>query len=579
MLQNTKKLNEWTLMAYVGLFLLLSASNEAIGKGPRKTQTAVSHATNVIGFAARTLPTKSANEPLVDANHRWTQFGNQAGWKADIDLAGKPNFRKSWDRKLDEGRSQIVGDTTTIFVSTSVGIKDNDTKLTNIESKIQAIDIASQDVNWTFQFNSTMHKKQETFGGSSPAPQSTPLLIGSRLIAVSFTGQLICLNKENGKLLWQKDLVKDFGASPVQFGFSSSPVSDDNRDESFVIFAAGKSGGLLNVDVTNGNLNWKSELKTTSYATPTPATIDGVSQWLVVTEDDLVGIRKTDGKLLWNYPLTNKGLTNVPSPILVGQSSICISGQGCGGTQCVNIKKTNDGWLAKQVWSQRKVQFFYTNWLMLDQDTLLGCTDSFLAAIDVKSGKVVGRWRGFRDGNVLHCGDDVWVVDGKGTLSILRPGIGSNSNSKKVQTLLVDSKYKLTSGRCWTPISIFEKKLFIKTTNQLSCFDLESKQNGLENLLSQPMELTIDSKPPVDPVTVIFNAFEKNGQEAALKIYGQLRSDGKLSVRHRLELATAANEQSLSGLAEMILQHTVDDFPQSEAARNALQMSKGKISK
>ena len=61
-----------------------------------------------------------------------------------------------------------------------------------------------------------------------------------------------------------------------------------------------------------------------------------------------------------------------------------------------------------------KIQFFYTNWAKLSDQIVVGCSDKYLAAIDLSDGSILGRFRGFGDGNLALAGEQLLVVDGKG---------------------------------------------------------------------------------------------------------------------------------------------------------------------
>ena len=421
-------------------------------------------------------------------------------------------------------------------------------------------------------------RDQQTFGGADASPQATPLVIGSNLIALSFTGQLVCLDRHSGEQLWSKDLVKEFAAVPVQFGFSSSPVIDSVDEGRFVVLAADDRGGLLNMNAADGTLNWRSECKTPSYATPTTAHFGGISQWVVVSESHVLGIRNTDGKRLWQYELPESGLTNVPSPLIVNDSSLLVAGQGCKGIRCLEV---GSNWRVVEKWYQSRANFFYTNWIMGDQQTAIGCTDGFLAAINTKTGELLGRWRGFSDGNLVRVGNQILLLDGKGKLTVFEQAGNSDSSQSETEYLRAILQVKLPEGRYWTPPSIVDRRLLVRTGSELLSIELSRAPNRtasnareiLANELREPLSLAIqraaDTK-SFDPVALIFETFEQQGQIVALKRYEQLRSSGKLNIDQRIELAEAAGNQGLDGLAAMILEHANQDVPGNTKIKAAL---------
>ncbi len=50
-----------------------------------------------------------------------------------------------------------------------------------------------------------------------------------RIVSVSYGGIVSCIDTENGKLLWQHDLVGEYEATPMQYGFASTPWCDGEK--------------------------------------------------------------------------------------------------------------------------------------------------------------------------------------------------------------------------------------------------------------------------------------------------------------------------------------------------------------
>src|SRR6185369_14112283 len=60
-------------------------------------------------------------------------------------------------------------------------------------------------------------------------PGCTATIVGDRLYVLGVSGDLVCLQVSDGKLLWQKNLVRDFGGAVPQWGYAESPLVDDNK--------------------------------------------------------------------------------------------------------------------------------------------------------------------------------------------------------------------------------------------------------------------------------------------------------------------------------------------------------------
>lgn len=517
----------------------------------------------------------SDSEPDQNA---WTQFGPARDWKIEHTVATESKLIQCWKRDVGEGQSQIVGRGDRIIVASGSDEKMADGSRKLITS-FSAHSLAGGDQLWKFEVESRMLDDQETFGGNRPRPQATPLLVGNNLIGLSFSGEVFCLNTKNGSKRWSMDLVKRFGAQAVQFGFSASPAAAPGATEEFVILASGDSGGLCKLRADDGSLVWKAPVASFSYATPVFASLSGTDQWIVVSREHVLGLDHASGKELWRHKLAEAGLTNVPCPLVVDENHILISGQGVGGTRGMEIRRDAGQWVVKETWFNRRLQFFYTNWTMLNTTVAMGCTLQYLTAFDVRTGEQLGRWRGYSDSNVMQFRDELLVLGGKGKAHRMRL-------NKIDSELTVEHSYEVASGRCWVAPSQIGERWFVRCGSQLQCLafrppldEHEIEASEISNQIARGEELhlaLIRTGLAADPVEQILEAFDKQGQEAALRLYAELRKANKLTDTNYVALAEAAYQINQKGLAAQIMQHAQADLPDSKAIQRKMAERSGK---
>lgn len=420
----------------------------------------------------------SAQEPI-------NQYGHQSAWVVPVKIDSQTAPSILWKREVGDGRSQVVFSEDTLFVSSAINrvLEDESVELTE---RIEAINLQTGQSVWKNEVSSKMLEGQENFSGTPAAPQATPLVVGGNVIWIGFTGIMQCLELKTGKLIWRKDLVTAFGAKPVQFGFAASPVLDPSLTDRFFVMAAGADGGLLCLKVQTGEVIWRSACESFSYATPTFAKFGNTPQLVVVSEDNLIGIAQEDGKQLWSYAFAKPGLTNVPSPLILDTERLLISGQGCNGVRCLKITQQQPEWNINELWYLPKVKPFYQNWLRLDENLAVGCTDKFLAIFDVRDGSLRGRWRGFSDANLASADGGLIALTGDGTLKLIRP----TKKDGRIVGMENWAKFQLLKARCWTPLMSAEDMLIVRGGTQLMALSLVSAGNGdsgqLKNQLSAP---------------------------------------------------------------------------------------------
>jgi outer membrane protein assembly factor BamB len=503
-----------------------------------------------------------------------SQYGHLSKWKTEATVSPETGFELAWKANVGEGRSQVVVDGDRLFVLAGESEKRADKKPPLCKTRLLCLDRSSGNEIWKRESESQDRLEgQESFSGATLCPRATPMILGNQIVTVSYTGILECVNKDNGDLKWKKNLV-DLGATPVQFGFSSSSVCNGSDVDRFFVTAAGPEGGLYCLAAEDGETIWKSECGSFSYATPTFATFDGVKQILVITRDEILGTAEIDGKQLWKLDLREKGLTNVPSPLVL-EDGFVHSSQGSKGTSRVVVSRVNDKWEATEKWYSRRAQFFYSNWTTVNTtvqgspNLIIGVADKLLVAIDIDDGSIVGRWRGFADGNLAKTGNLIFVVDEKGTLNVLKPEL-------QVPSPRFDQIQKLSilDARSWTPPTILAEGLLLRGGKELAFVKFTTGESRIENSLEEtkPLLLKVSvakAENEIDPVDAIFQAFQSEGAEAALKVYAKLRQQqpSPLGVEERVTLFKAAKSQGLTDVADRILSDAEEDFPKSEEIR------------
>ena len=62
-----------------------------------------------------------------------------------------------------------------------------------------------------------------------PGPRSTPTIDGDRVYVLTENGDLACLRVQDGTVVWQRNILSDFGGRNIQWLISESPLVDGNQ--------------------------------------------------------------------------------------------------------------------------------------------------------------------------------------------------------------------------------------------------------------------------------------------------------------------------------------------------------------
>jgi len=143
---------------------------------------------------------------------------------------------------------------------------------------------------------------------SSPA-QSTVVTDGDRIISYFGSCGLICYDMD-GKMQWKYSIP----CNRAQYGSATSPVIAD--DKLILIYDIGRNRYLLALDKFTGNLLWKTGFQTFNVPNlggdATPVIHNDVI--IVHRVGELAGYSVKNGSLLWNHRLLTQGSS---TPIIV----------------------------------------------------------------------------------------------------------------------------------------------------------------------------------------------------------------------------------------------------------------------
>ncbi|MDK1032137.1 MAG: PQQ-binding-like beta-propeller repeat protein, partial [Planctomycetia bacterium] len=120
---------------------------------------------------------------------------------------------------------------------------------------------------------------------------------------------------KNGKVLWAKNLVNDYGGRLPTWGYSATPLIVDDK----VIVNPGAAGAsLVALDRMTGKVMWKRPGPEAAYSSFIIAKLGGRRQIVGYDAISLGGWDPAGGKRLWKVVPELAGDFNVPMPIPFG---------------------------------------------------------------------------------------------------------------------------------------------------------------------------------------------------------------------------------------------------------------------
>lgn len=161
--------------------------------------------------------------------------------------------------------------------------------------RIQCFDAVKGDLLWK-------HEYPCSYKISYPCgPRCTPTIDGKLVYTLGAEGNLNCLELATGKVVWSRELKKDYKIESPIWGFAGHPLVEGNQ---LICLVGGKGSVVVSFDKTTGKELWKAlDAREPGYAPPTIATIGGKRQLVLFHSQAINGLSIDGGKLLWSVPV------------------------------------------------------------------------------------------------------------------------------------------------------------------------------------------------------------------------------------------------------------------------------------
>jgi outer membrane protein assembly factor BamB len=236
-------------------------------------------------------------------------------------------------------------------------------------------------------------------------PRGTPTVDGDRLYALTESGDLVCL-KTDGAVLWQRNILRDFGGQQLKWLVSESPLVDGPH---LVVTPGGPGAGMVKLDKLTGRTVWTSKdlSDTAAYASVIAADVQGVRTYMTFTAAAGVGVRASDGKLMFSYPRAANRTANVATPIFSNNRVFFASGYGTGGG-LLNLTAQNGEVAAKEAYYTLNMKNHHGG-MVLVGDYLYGYNDLILTCLNFATGDVMWRDRSVGKGSVTFADGHLYL--------------------------------------------------------------------------------------------------------------------------------------------------------------------------
>jgi len=130
------------------------------------------------------------------------------------------------------------------------------------------------------------------------------------------TERVLCLDEATGKILWSRDLKKDYATKAALWGWASHPLVDGGK---LICIAGTDTAHAVALDTQTGKEIWRAgKAPEQGYVPPSIIEAAGARQLVLVKPDGVYAVVPETGKLLWETAYNADNGSIIMTPVRVG---------------------------------------------------------------------------------------------------------------------------------------------------------------------------------------------------------------------------------------------------------------------
>ena len=298
-----------------------------------------------------------------------------------------------------------------------------------------------------------------------PGPRATPTVDGDRVYVLTEQGDLSCLRATDGSPVWQRNILRDFGGRNISWLISESPLVDGPN---VIVTPGGKGASLVSLDKMTGKTVWttKELSDEAGYASPVVADIQGVRTVMTITGEAGVGVRVSDGKLMWRYSRVANNTANVSTPVFF-DNKVFYSSAYDTGAALLGLAAQGGQVSAKEIYFTREMQNHHGGVVLVD-GYLYGFHNAILACLEFATGKTMWRNRSVGKGSITYADGNLYLVGEDNAVGLAEATPAGYQERGRFR--LEDEGWPT-----WAHPVVSGGRLYIRNQNTLTSYDVRAR--------------------------------------------------------------------------------------------------------
>jgi len=318
-----------------------------------------------------------------------------------------------------------------------------------------AFDVATGKEAWATAHGSAFRNDR------GDGPRGTPTVDGDRVYALGGDGDLSALDAGTGKIIWTKNILKEFRGSNITWGISESPLVLGNK---VLVNPGGPNASIVALNKADGSVIWKSQSDRAGYSSGIPVEVNGATQVVFFTSERALGLDAKDGRLLWDYSRPANDVANVATPIVRANRVFISSDYGTGGG-VVEIKPDNK---AQEIWFTKDMRNHHSSSVLIG-DYLYGFSSAILTAIKFDTGEIAWRDRSVGKGSLVYADGNLYCFSENGVVGLVEATPAGYKEKGRF-------RIPQDSLPTWTHPVVAGGRLYLRDQDTIYAFDVREKK-------------------------------------------------------------------------------------------------------
>ncbi len=328
----------------------------------------------------------------------------------------------------------------------------------NHESSVFCLQRGNGKTIWT----SALADRMEQDRGSGP--RGTPTLDGDRLYALAENGELACLRAQDGAKVWRRNILQDFNGENPHWLLSESPLIDGDH---VIVTPGGRGATIVALDKASGKTIWTSQDLSdhAAYSSCILADVQGVKTIMALTAQAGVGVRASDGKLMWRYEGVANRTANIATPVFHDNKVFYTSAYGTG---CALLGLTAQNGMVKadEIYFNREMKNHHGGVVFVN-GFVYGYSDAILTCMEFNTGRVAWKDRSVGKGCLMEADGNLYLLSEANVAGLAEAT--SSSYREKGRFSIPDQGWP-----SWAHPVVCGGQLYLRNQGWLSCYNVKA---------------------------------------------------------------------------------------------------------